>query len=58
MADKANVVKVENGRLIIDVALDGTQLSSSGKSIVKFSTRGNVKLEEGVTVGVNAYVRA
>ena len=58
MAVKENVVKVENGRLIVDVALDGTGRSTSGKSVIKFSTKGNIALEEGVTVGINAYVKA
>lgn len=57
MAKQENVVKVENGRLIVDVALDGAKQSASGKSIIKFSTGGNIKLDEGVTVGINAYVK-
>lgn len=55
MAKQENVVKVENGRLIVDVALDGNELSGSGKSVILFSTRGNLRLDNGVTVGINAY---
>ena len=52
---RPDVLKVENGRLIVDVALDGTEVSASGKSISLFSTRGNLVLGDGVVVGINAY---
>jgi len=60
MVTKQDVMKVENGRLIIDVAIDpkGT-LSASGKSNVNFSTRGNIKLNEGkFNLGVNLYSKS
>ncbi len=55
MAKLENVVKVVDGRLIVDVALDGVKPSGSGKSIILFTTGGNIKLEDGVTLGLNAY---
>ena len=57
MPKQEDIIKVENGRLIVDVALDGTNLSTSQKNIVKFSTHGNIKVN-GVTIGINAYVKA
>ncbi len=55
MAKLENVVKVEDGRLIVNVALDGIKLSGSGKSVLLFSTGGNIKLEDNVVLGLNAY---
>lgn len=52
---KPNILKVEDGRLIVDVALDGKDVSASGKSVSLFSTRGNITLDGGVVVGLNAY---
>lgn len=52
---KPDVMKVENGRLIIDVALEDGTPSASGKSIVFFSTHGNVKLNNDYVIGVNLY---
>ena len=47
--------KVEGRKLMIEVDLDGEgTMSSSGKSIVIASTRGNVKIGD-VTVGLNVY---
>ena len=57
-AKAENVVKVENGRLIVDVALGQGELSASGKSKVFFSTRGNQKLNDGYVVGINLYRKA
>ncbi len=54
VAKQQDIIKVENGRLIIDVALDGHELSQSGKNIILYSTRGNVKVD-GVTLGLNVY---
>ena len=50
-----DVMKVENGRLIIDVALDSPTPSASGKTKVYKSTRGNVAIEGGFTLGLNLY---
>ena len=53
---KANTIKVVDGRLILDVALDANGVpSGSGKSLVFFSTKGNVKLNDGFVIGVNLY---
>lgn len=52
---KEDSIRVVDGRLIVDVALDGTKHSASGKSVLLFSTGGNIKLEDGVTLGINAY---
>lgn len=59
MATKQNVqdtIKVEDGRLVIDVAInDKGQTSASGKSQVHFSTRGSVVLPNGMKLGVNLF---
>lgn len=50
-----NRMEVKDGRLIINVALtDGVQ-SGSGKSIVYFTTGGNVGIDGGYKIGVNLY---
>ena len=51
-----DTIKVEDGRLIIDVAIDDKgQKSASGKSQVHFSTRGSVVLPNGMKLGVNLF---
>ena len=55
MAEKPDVIKVENGRFIMDVALQTPRPSGSGKSIVHFTTGGNVKVDDKHIVGVNLY---
>jgi|GEM_PF-3072887 len=50
-----DVIKVENGRLIIDVALTKGTPSASGKTIVFFSTRGNLVINDDYVVGINLY---
>ena len=53
---KEDVIKVENGRLIIDVALDDDPpLSSSEKSHTHFSSHGNMPINDGFTIGLNLY---
>lgn len=39
---KKDTIKVENGRLIIDVALEVGHPSASGKTTVFYSTGGNI----------------
>ena len=51
----ADIMKVENGRLIIDVALTNDAPSASGKTLVYFSTRGNKEINDGYVVGINLY---
>jgi len=46
-------VAVENGRLIVDVALTGGVPSASGKSMVFFSTHGLMPMYDGYTIGIN-----
>ena len=53
--ERPNVMKVEGGRLIIDVPLEQGRLSASGKTLVDFSTRGNVPLNDGYYLGLNLY---
>lgn len=55
---KLDTIKVEGGRLIVDVALTQGEKSASGKSVVVFSTRGNLKLDDGHIVGINLYRKA
>ena len=50
-----DVVKVENGRLIIDVALTDGRPSASGKNVVFYTTGGNVAINDGFKLGVNLY---
>ncbi len=57
MANKEDTIKIVDGRLIVDVALDGTKISKSGLSKMLFSTNGNIEVN-GVKLGINAYVRA
>jgi hypothetical protein len=52
---RPDVLKVEDGRLIVDVALTQGVPSSSGKTLVFFSTRGNVAMNDGYVVGINLY---
>ena len=59
MADKPDTMKVENGRLIVDVALPKIgERSASGKSDVFFTTHGNVVIEGGFVLGMNLYKKA
>lgn len=51
---KEDVLKIENGRLIVDVALTAGTMSQSGKNLVVFSTSGNVSVN-GHKVGINVY---
>ena len=53
-----DIIKVENGRLIIDILLadqNTAPLSQSGKSKVLYSTHGNIRVD-GVSLGLNVYV--
>ena len=51
-----DTIKVEDGRLIIDVAIDEKgKPSASGKSQVHFSTRGSVVLPNSMKLGVNLF---
>ena len=46
-------IAVENGRLVVDVALTGGVPSASGKSTVFFSTHGLIIMDDGYTIGIN-----
>ena len=48
------IIEIVDGRLIVNVALDGTELSASRKSVTLFSTHGNIKVGD-VTIGLNVY---
>ena len=57
---KEDVIKVVDGRLIIDVAIDVKgKASASGKSLVKYSTHGNVDVDDGAhgKIGINYYTK-
>lgn len=54
-AKKPDTITVVDGRLVIDVALDAGTPSASGKSLVFFSTHGNIKLNDGYVIGINLY---
>ena len=54
-----DTIKVVDGRLIIDVALEPERTaptSASGKSKVLFSTRDNIRVD-GVMLGLNVYTK-
>jgi hypothetical protein len=56
MASKTQVedkIAVENGRLVVDVALTGGVPSKSGKSMVFFTTNGLTDMDDGYTIGIN-----
>ncbi len=53
-----DIIEIKDGRLIVNVAATGKELSASGKNVVVFSTHGNIKLANGVTIGINAYTKA
>jgi len=55
---KPDIIQVMDGRLIVDVALTTGTRSASGKSVVLFSTHGNLPINDGVVVGINAYRKA
>ena len=48
-------ITVEDGRLVVDVALTGGVPSASGKSVVYFTTSGNTDIGDGYTIGINLY---
>jgi hypothetical protein len=48
-------ITVENGRLVVDVALTGGIPSQTGKTLVFFSTHGNIEIGDGFTIGINMY---
>jgi hypothetical protein len=55
-------VKIENGKLIIEIDLQEPTPSASGKNLVVASTRGNVVSDcvidgKNVVIGLNAYIR-
>lgn len=54
-------IKIENNQLVIRLPLQTPTPSSTGKTLVVATTRGNVKSTamvngKAVTVGVNAYI--
>ena len=48
-------IAVEDGRLVVDVALTGGVPSASGKSVVYFTTFGNTEIVGGYAIGINLY---
>ncbi|MCI0473072.1 MAG: hypothetical protein L0Y76_05745 [Ignavibacteria bacterium] len=55
-------VKIENGKLIIEIDLQEPTPSASGKNLVVASTRGNVVSDcvidgKNVVIGLNAYIK-
>lgn len=55
----ADIIKVENGRLLVDVALGSGVPSATGKSVIYFTTGGNVVVNgaDGApySIGINLY---
>jgi hypothetical protein len=56
-SQKVDIIEVQDGRLIVDVALTNGTPSASGKTLVYFSTRGNMPINDGYVVGINLYRR-
>ena len=51
-----NTIEVKDGRLIINVALDTQgKRSASGKSVIYYSTGGNITVGDGYKLGINLY---
>ncbi len=51
-----NVIEIKDGRLIVNVALDGNgKKSASGKSVIYYSTGGNITVGDGYKLGINLY---
>ena len=48
-------ITVEDGRLVVDVALGSGVPSASGKSVVYFTTSGNTEIGDGFVIGINLY---
>ena len=49
----ADTITVENGRLIVNVALTNGNPSKSGKSTVYYTTGGLITLPDGYAIGIN-----
>ena len=50
-----DMIVVKDSRLIIDVELSDGEPSSSGKTLIYYSTRGNKGINGGFTVSLNLY---
>ena len=55
MVAKVDTIKVVDGRLLVDVALNVGHRSASGKTVVFFSTHGNKPIADDYVVGINLY---
>ena len=57
MATTEEYIRVKDGYLELRQKLGKGEVSGSGKSLVMFSTRGNIDVEgsEGYRIGVNLY---
>ena len=58
----AMTVEIKNQKLCIEIDLEEPKPSSSGKTLVVASTRGNVVTEaeingKPITIGLNAYIK-
>lgn len=54
-------VKIEKGKLIVEIDLQTPTPSASGKTLVVATTRGNVRTDavvdgKPITIGLNAYI--
>ena len=53
---KADTIKVEGGRLVVDVAVTAGHKSASGKSTVLFTTGGNVLVgDSDMKIGITLF---
>jgi hypothetical protein len=58
MEVKADTIKVVDGRLLVDVALDAGHPSAIGRTTVFFTTHGGERIDKDYTVSINLYKRA
>ena len=55
-ATKVDSIKVEGGRLVVDVAVTAGRKSASGKSTVLYTTGGNVTVKDSdMKIGITLF---
>lgn len=50
-----DIIEINDGRLIVNVAIKEGKRSASGKSTIYFSTGGNITVGDGYKLGINLY---
>ena len=52
---RVDSIQVVDGRLLVDVAITDGKPSASGKSLVHYTTSGNISINDGFKIGLNLY---